>query len=133
MKHIVVYRCQQCGGPQKLFKENWVREFVLTCSGQLEPIHILRAFEDGEFGVCVVHCPPDACRTLSGAPAAIRQVQYARGLLEEVALNPERVKTICFQPPCDLRAELAGFLGHLKHLDASGAGTLPAAPERKNP
>jgi F420-non-reducing hydrogenase iron-sulfur subunit len=121
MKHIIVYRCQQCGGRQKLFKEDWVREFVLTCSGQLEPIHILRAFEDGEFGVCLVHCEAGACRTLAGSQAAIRHVKYARQLLGEVGIHPERVKTICFHPGCDLRIELNGFLEHLKHLDLSSA------------
>lgn len=131
MKHIIVYRCQQCGGRQKLFKENWVREFVLTCAGQLEPIHILRAFEDGEFGVCVVHCEAGACRTLAGCRAALRQVKYARQLLEEVSVNPERVKTLCFQPTCDLHAELNRFLEHLKHLDGHGTGTTPAVSERK--
>jgi coenzyme F420-reducing hydrogenase delta subunit len=131
MKHIIVYRCQQCGGPQKLFKEDWLREFVLTCSGQLEPIHILRAFEDGELGVCLVHCEPGVCRTLSGAPSAIRQVKYACRLLEEVAVNPARVKTICFREGCDLNAELNHFLEYLKHLDAHAGGSVPAAPERK--
>lgn len=130
MKHIVIYRCQQCGGPQKLFKESWVREFVLTCSGQLEPIHILRPFEDGEFGVCLVHCAESACKTLSGAPQALRYVKYARQLMEEVSINPERVKTICFQPNCDLASELNVFLEHLKHLDEYGKST-PAAPERE--
>ena len=129
MKHIIVYRCQQCGGRQKLFKEDWVREFVLTCSGQLEPIHILRAFEDGEFGVCVVHCAASACRTLAGSQSAIRNVKYARQLLGEVAINPERVKTICFQPGCDLHVELNSFLDHLKHLDGHGGGPAPHVPE----
>jgi coenzyme F420-reducing hydrogenase delta subunit len=131
MKQIVIYRCQQCGGPKKLFKENWLREFVLTCSGQLQPIHILRAFEDGEFGVCVVHCPTDACRTLNGATAALRQLKYARQLLQEVNVNQERLKSIAYQPSCDLRAELNLFSETLKHLD--GAGARPATVERKNP
>ena len=131
MKHIIVYRCQQCGGRQKLFKENWVREFVLTCSGQLEPIHILRAFEDGEFGVCVVHCEANACRTLTGCQSAIRQVKYARQLLGEVSIHPERVKTICFQPDCDLHLELNHFLDHLKHMDTHGSGSTPDVSERE--
>ncbi|MDO9541033.1 MAG: hydrogenase iron-sulfur subunit [Kiritimatiellia bacterium] len=131
MKHIVVYRCQQCGGRQKLFKESWLREFVLTCTGQLEPIHILRAFEDGEFGVCVVHCEPSACRTLAGARQALRHVKYARQLLGEVAINPERVKTICFQPAGDLHLELNRFLDHLKHLEEHGSAPAPAALERE--
>ena len=98
-----------------------MREFVLTCSGQLEPIHILRAFEDGEFGVCLVHCEAGACRTLAGSQSAIRHVKYARQLLGEVGIHPERVKIICFHPGCDLRVELNGFLEHLKHLDSSSA------------
>lgn len=131
MKHIIVYRCQQCGGPKKIFKESWAREFVLACSGQLEPIHILRAFEDGEFGVCLIHCEPGACRTLAGCRAAMRQVKYARQLLGEVTINPERVKTICFHPACDLHAELNLFLEYLKHLDGHGSGPAPATSERK--
>lgn len=131
MKHIVLYRCQQCGGRRKLFGENWVREFVLTCSGQLEPIHILRAFEDGEFGVCIVHCEPGECRTLAGAQAAIRHAEYARQLLEEVKIHPARVKMISFRPGCDLHAELNSFAEQLKHLEGQAAGLIPAAPERK--
>ena len=131
MKHVIVYRCQHCGGRKKIFTENWVREFVLTCSGQLEPIHILRAFEDGVFGVCVIHCEPNTCRTLAGARAAIRQVKYARQLLDEVSINPERVKTVCFHPGCDLQAELSLFLDHLKHLKDYGSKSAPDAPERK--
>jgi coenzyme F420-reducing hydrogenase delta subunit len=121
MKHIVVYRCQQCGGQKKIFKENWLREFVLTCSGQLEPIHILRAFEDGELGVCLVHCPVNTCKTLSGAPQALRYVKYAKQLLEEVAINPERMKAVCYHPASDLHAELNRFLEQIKHLERKKA------------
>jgi hypothetical protein len=78
-----------------------------------------------------VHCDPASCRTLAGARAALRQVNYARQLLGEVSVNPARVKTICFQPGCDLRAELSLFLDHLKNLEGQGKESAPAAPERK--
>ncbi|MFA7158150.1 MAG: hydrogenase iron-sulfur subunit [Kiritimatiellia bacterium] len=131
MKHVIVYRCQQCGGRKKIFADSRVREFVLACSGQLEPIHILRAFEDGNFGVCLVHCDPGACRTLSGARAALRQVNFARRLLEEVAVNPGRVRTIAYHPGCDLHSEINLFFEQLKHLEEHPSEAAPEAPERK--
>lgn len=90
-----------------------VREIVLSCGGQLEVIHILRAFEDGADGVCVVHCDPSKCKTLEGSATAIRRINYAKRLLEEIQLNKERLKSICYQEGCDLDKELSGFINAL--------------------
>jgi F420-non-reducing hydrogenase iron-sulfur subunit len=114
VKHIVVYRCQNCGGPGKIITANWAREFVLSCSGQLEAVHILRAFEDGEYGVCVVLCDPANCRTLEGGPQALRRIQQTERLLTESGIDPQRLKTIRYSEGLDLNRELAGFFEGLK-------------------
>lgn len=114
MKNIVVYRCQNCGVPGKIITVGWAREFVLSCSGQLEAVHILRAFEDGEYGVCVVLCDPANCKTLEGSPKALRRIQQTERLLIESGINPKRLKTIRYTEGLDLDQELAGFFEGLK-------------------
>lgn len=117
MKRIVVYRCQNCGGPQRIVEMPWVREFVLSCAGQLEVIHILRAFEDGEYGVCVVHCDPATCRTLEGSATAMRRIEYARRLLREIPIDEERLRSVRFEAGCDLEKELCDFLESLERKE----------------
>ena len=117
---MVLYRCQNSGGPQKAVDIPGVREFVLSCAGQLEVIHILRAFEDGEYGVCVVHCDPQSCKTLEGSARAIRRIEYAKRLLEEIPVDGDRLKSICFKAGCDLEKELLDFFESLKRKEDSG-------------
>ena len=117
MKRIVVYRCQNCGGAQRILEMPWVREFVLSCAGQLEVIHILRAFEDGEYGVCVVHCDPEACKTLEGSARAMGRIAYTRRLLQEIPIDEERLGSVRFEAGCDLEKELLDFFESLKRKE----------------
>ena len=43
MRSLIVYRCQQCGGPEKAIDLPRVRESVVFCSGQIEAAHALGA------------------------------------------------------------------------------------------
>lgn len=114
MKNIVLYRCRNCGGSNKTVNLPWVREFVLACGGQLEVLHILRAIEDGEAGVCLVHCDPQACKTITGAETAIRRFDYARALLKEAGVDEQRTKKICCSDSINLNSELSLFMEEIK-------------------
>ncbi len=113
MKQIVLYRCRNCGGTPKFFQDPRVREIVLSCSGQLEVIHVLRAFEDGAAGVCIAHCDPGRCKTLDGAPRAVRRIEYARRLLEEIPLDGGRLQAVRCRKGVSLKKEINGFLKKL--------------------
>jgi F420-non-reducing hydrogenase iron-sulfur subunit len=113
MKRIVLYRCRNCGGAAKIAPGAGVKEIVLSCGGQLEAIHVLRAFEDGAAGVMAVHCDPEKCRTLDGSARAIRRLNYARRLLEESGVEGERLKTVVGEKELDLEEELKDFLRKL--------------------
>jgi coenzyme F420-reducing hydrogenase delta subunit len=116
MKNLIVYRCQNCGGAAKILGNGSVRELVLSCTGQIEVIHILRPFEDGEAGVCVVHCDPEKCRTLEGSSRAVRRVNYAKKLLKEADIDEERVKSIFCTRETDLKKEVTEFAGKIKGM-----------------
>lgn len=106
---VVVYRCQRCGGPGRILNEPWIRERVLSCGGQLELIHILRAFEDAADGVFVAHCDPDRCGSLAGSARAASRVESARSLLEEAGVRGGRLRALCCGPQHDLTGELRDF------------------------
>lgn len=54
-------------------------------------MHILKAFESGIDGVCVVGCLEGDCHYLVGNVRARKRVEYARHLLDECGIGGERV------------------------------------------
>ncbi|MGW8161210.1 MAG: hydrogenase iron-sulfur subunit [Desulfobulbales bacterium] len=76
---------------QKLgFPEN-VRLNRVPCTGKLQVITLLKAFEDGADGVYVVGCPVDACHNVKGSQRAAKRVEAVKQALRELAVEPERV------------------------------------------
>ena len=64
---------------------------VLPCSSKMEVPHLLRILEQGADAVQVLACPPKTCRFLVGNNRAEKRMAYARGLLEQVGMEPERL------------------------------------------
>lgn len=64
----------------------------LVCSGKLQVSTILKAFEDGADGVCVVGCPENECHNLLGSQRAARRVQAVRKALDELGVEAERIE-----------------------------------------
>ncbi len=70
------------------------------CSGHIEVADILRTFEEGAEAVLVAGCKAESCHNLSGSQRAEKKVQGARKILEEIGLEPERVR-FAFLPRLD--------------------------------
>lgn len=64
----------------------------LPCTGKVDVIHILRAFERGVDGVYVVGCMEGECHYNEGNFRAKRRVEQAARILEEIGIGKERVK-----------------------------------------
>ncbi|HFQ89271.1 MAG TPA: hydrogenase iron-sulfur subunit [Desulfobulbus sp.] len=73
------------------FPEN-VRMTRVACTGKLEVLTLLKAFEDGADGVYVVGCPKDGCHNVKGSQRAAKRVQAVRDALEELGVEPDRVR-----------------------------------------
>lgn len=78
------------------FPEN-VKMTRVACTGKLEEITLLKAFEDGADGVYVVACPADGCHNVRGSQRAAKRVESVRSALNELGLEKERAK-IFFLP-----------------------------------
>lgn len=64
----------------------------LPCTGKIDVIHILRAFEKGADGVYVVGCMEGECHFNSGNFRARKRVEQAASLLDKIGVGGERVK-----------------------------------------
>jgi len=69
-----------------------VRIIRLMCTGRLEPIFVLRAFEWGADGVLVSGCHPGDCHYVSGNEKAEKQIEKTQRLLEMLGLDPARLR-----------------------------------------
>jgi F420-non-reducing hydrogenase iron-sulfur subunit len=98
---ITIFFCQQLDANQDsnrraLEKElgSKIKFFPLPCSGRIDPLHLLRALESGADKVYLLACPEGACRYREGNIRAKKRVAFARGLIEEIGLEGERLELI---------------------------------------
>jgi coenzyme F420-reducing hydrogenase delta subunit len=61
------------------------------CSGKVDPIYLLKAFEKGADAVVVLACDQRLCSTLEGAKRIHKRVARTQALLAEAGVEPERL------------------------------------------
>lgn len=64
----------------------------LPCSGKLQVSTLLKAFEDGADGVCVVGCLEEKCHNVMGSQRAAHRVLAVRKALDELGVESERIE-----------------------------------------
>jgi coenzyme F420-reducing hydrogenase delta subunit len=75
-------------------KDNTFKTISLPCSGKLELIYLLKAFESGADGVVLITCKHGECKYLEGNLRAQKRTEAVRTLLEEIGLDKGRMKLI---------------------------------------
>lgn len=66
----------------------------VPCGGRIDPRYLLKAFEGGASGVCVLTCPLGDCRLMEGNIRAMHRVELAREYLAEAGIDPSAVEII---------------------------------------
>lgn len=64
----------------------------VMCSGRVDPTFVLEALKKGADGVLIAGCHPGDCHYQSGNYKTNRRVRLLKKLLEELALNPNRIR-----------------------------------------
>jgi F420-non-reducing hydrogenase iron-sulfur subunit len=65
----------------------------VMCSGRIDPTFILEAFRSGADGVLVAGCHlPSDCHYVSGNFKAYRKIAALKKLLEQLGLEPQRLR-----------------------------------------
>jgi coenzyme F420-reducing hydrogenase delta subunit len=75
-------------------KDNLLKVISLPCSGKLELIYLLKAFESGADGAILVTCEKGECRYLEGNLRAQKRAEAVDALLEETGLGKGRMRLI---------------------------------------
>jgi coenzyme F420-reducing hydrogenase delta subunit len=95
---IVAFVCNWCtyagadlAGTSRLQYAPNVRIIKLPCTGRIDPLFILKAFEGGADGVLVSGCHPGDCHYTSGNYHARRRWAIFRKLLNFTGIDPRRV------------------------------------------
>jgi F420-non-reducing hydrogenase iron-sulfur subunit len=98
---IVAFCCRYCAyaaadlaGSMRLEYPASIKVIELPCSGKLDVLYVLRAFEDGADGVMVAGWLEGDCHYLEGNLNARRRVEYARSLLDQIGLEGRRVQMV---------------------------------------
>lgn len=98
---IVAYCCHYCAyaaadlaGVLRLAYPGEPHIVELPCTGRIDPLEVLRAFEAGADGVMVAGCLEGDCHFRAGNLNARRRVEHIRWLLERTGIEPERIEMV---------------------------------------
>ena len=69
-----------------------IRIIRLPCTGKVDVIHMMKAFQKGADGVYVAGCLEGECHYLTGNLRAKKRVEYTRKLLDEIGIGGERLE-----------------------------------------
>jgi coenzyme F420-reducing hydrogenase delta subunit len=96
---IVAFCCMYCAyaaadaaGSMRLTYPANVHVILVPCSGRVDELFILQAFENGADGVYVAGCEEGSCHFVNGNLRAKKRVGAVKKLLSEIGLEPERVE-----------------------------------------
>ena len=96
---IVAFTCQYCAykaadlaGSLRIQYPPSLRIVQAPCTGRLDMVEVMHAFERGADGVMVVGCLRGDCHFQEGNLHASQRVGYVKKLLAEIGLESERLE-----------------------------------------
>jgi coenzyme F420-reducing hydrogenase delta subunit len=69
-----------------------IKVIQVPCTGRVDVLHLMNAIEEGADGAYVAGCLEGDCHYTSGNLRAKKRVEYVKGLLEAIGLEPDRVE-----------------------------------------
>ncbi len=104
-RRVVAFCCEHSAYPAadlagrlRLHYPDDLRLIRVSCAGQLDVIHILKAFEKGAAAVLVLGCEDGACHHITGNTRAKKRVRYCAMLLKEIGMDERRVAMFNLSP-----------------------------------
>ena len=125
---IVAFTCNWCSyaaadlaGTSRIHYPSNVRIIRVMCSGMIDPIYVLRAFETGFDGVLLAGCHIGDCHYISGNMRAEERTAKLRRLLHTLGLEDERLKLewISAAEGGGFAETIKEYVGQLKQLGPS--------------
>ena len=96
---IVAFYCSNCASSAAeisnklgLFLPENIKLINVPCTGRIEILHLLKAFENGADMVYVVGCQEDSCQYINGIIKLKKRVEYVKNMLEQMGIEPQRLE-----------------------------------------
>lgn len=90
--HYCAYTAADLAGTMRLQYPPNLRIIRVPCTGKVDVLFLLKAFEEGADGVYVAGCLEGDCHFLKGNLRAKKRVAWAKHLLAEIGLGGERLE-----------------------------------------
>ncbi len=92
--HYCAYTAADSAGSQRLEYPANVKIVRIPCTGKVDRIHLMKAFELGADGVYVAGCLDGDCHFKNGNLRAEQRVSHIREKLKDIGLEPERLEMV---------------------------------------
>ena len=92
--HYCAYTAADMAGSKRISYPANVKIIRVPCTGKVDAIHIMKAFEKGADGVYVAGCLEGDCHFKNGNIRARYRVEHVQEILEELGWEKERVEMI---------------------------------------
>jgi F420-non-reducing hydrogenase iron-sulfur subunit len=99
---VLVFVCANCTPMAQKLPRQWrqgeltVRLKAFPCGGKVDVQYMMRTFEQGVRGICLVTCPEGECHLAEGNLRASVRVQTTRRLMAEIGLEPDRLALLTY-------------------------------------
>jgi coenzyme F420-reducing hydrogenase delta subunit len=90
--HYCSYAAADLAGSMRLSYPTNVKILKIPCTGKVDVLYLLRAFEEGADGVIVAGCEEGTCHFINGNIKAKKKVNYTKKILDEIGLGGERLE-----------------------------------------
>jgi F420-non-reducing hydrogenase iron-sulfur subunit len=97
--NILGFLCNWCSyagadlaGTSRMKYPTNLKSIRVMCSGRVDPAFVLEALRKGIDGVLIAGCHPGDCHYQSGNYKTNRRVKLLKKLLEELGIDPKRVR-----------------------------------------
>jgi len=96
---VIGFLCRWCSytgadlaGAMRLQYPPEIRIIVVPCTGRVDILYLLQAFENGADAVFVSGCHEGDCHYVNGNLFARKRVERAKAILQNIGLEPERLE-----------------------------------------
>jgi len=97
--NVIGFLCNWCSyagadlaGTSRMKYPPNIKSIRVMCSGRVDPVFVLEALRKGADGVLIGGCHPGDCHYQSGNYKANRRMKLLKKLLEEMAIDPGRLR-----------------------------------------
>jgi F420-non-reducing hydrogenase iron-sulfur subunit len=90
--HYCSYAAADLAGSMRLSYPTNIKILKIPCTGKVDVLYLLKAFEDGADGVIVAGCEEGTCHFINGNIKAKKKVNYTKKILDEIGLGGDRLE-----------------------------------------